>query len=296
MALFKKRSSAPGAADPDPTPESAAAYANPMHRRARHRLIGATVLVVLAVLILPWVFDVKPPTVSTNVPLAIDGQAESLGSAPSHIALAPAPVADDAPAAHTSARHPSQAEPAADARSTAAEATAPASDMPSAQAPKEKADRQAAPPRQVAPAPAARKPASIDELIAQRQAKQQERQPERAKTPAPPGKPATTAPAPAAATTGKADSQATATPPVNYNFPEKGRFVVQIGAYVEADKVANVRKRLAQAGLNNYTQRVTINGKQVTRVRLGPFTSRKQMEQVANKVRAMGLPVSLYQL
>lgn len=168
--------------------------------------------------------------------------------------------------------------------------------MPSAQAPKEKADRQAAPPRQVAPAPAARKPASIDELIAQRQAKQQERQPERAKTPTPPGKPATTTPAPAAATTGKADSQATATPPVNYNFPEKGRFVVQIGAYVEADKVANVRKRLAQAGLNNYTQRVTINGKQVTRVRLGPFTSRKQMEQVANKVRAMGLPVSLYQL
>ena len=57
-----------------------------------------------------------------------------------------------------------------------------------------------------------------------------------------------------------------------------------------------MRKRLAQAGLNNYTQRVTINGKQVTRVRLGPFTSRKQMEQVANKVRAMGLPVSLYQL
>ena len=85
-------------------------------------------------------------------------------------------------------------------------------------------------------------------------------------------------------------------PPVEYNFPEKGRFVVQIGAYVEADRVANVRRRLSQAGLNNYTQKVTIDGKQVTRVRIGPFTSRKQMEQVASKVRALGLPVSLYQL
>lgn len=83
---------------------------------------------------------------------------------------------------------------------------------------------------------------------------------------------------------------------MEYNFPEKGRFVVQIGAYVEADRVANVRRRLSQAGLNNYTQKVTIDGKQVTRVRIGPFTSRKQMEQVASKVRALGLPVSLYQL
>ncbi len=83
---------------------------------------------------------------------------------------------------------------------------------------------------------------------------------------------------------------------MNYNFPEKGRFVVQIGAYVDASKVASVRKQLSQAGLNNYTQRVTINGQQVTRVRIGPFTSRKQMEQAANKVRALGLPVSLYQL
>ena len=83
---------------------------------------------------------------------------------------------------------------------------------------------------------------------------------------------------------------------MNYDFPEKGRFVVQIGAYVDTNKVASVRRQLSQAGLNNYTQRVTINGQQVTRVRIGPFTSRKQMEQAANKVRALGLPVSLYQL
>ena len=45
-----------------------------------------------------------------------------------------------------------------------------------------------------------------------------------------------------------------------------------------------------------FERRVTVNGQQITRVRIGPFTSRKQMEQAAAKVRALGLPVSMYQL
>ena len=137
------------------------------------------------------------------------------------------------------------------------------------------------------PVPSPRKPANIDELIAQRQAQTQAQARENKPSPAP-NKPA--------ATNTATKTEPAKQPPVEYNFPEKGRFVVQIGAYVEADKVVNVRNRLKQAGLNNYTQKVSINGQQVTRVRIGPFTSRKQMEQAASKVRALGLPVSLYQL
>lgn len=287
MALFKKRSSdsstSSAASSATPAPESAAAYADPLHRRARHRLIGASVLVVLAVLILPWVFDVKPPTVSHNVPIAIEGQTSDntpVSAATAALPLTPAPTTVEEAEAKPISRKPDTTEaPAEPERAAKPQAAA-----------KTEAAR--------AEAPAARKPANIDELIAQRQkqerqekqAQQKQKQQERAKpTPAAPAQPAAVATAPAA----KPDQT---TPPVQYNFPDKGRFVVQIGAYVEADKVANVRKRLSQAGLNNYTQQVTINGKKVTRVRLGPFTSRKQMEQVANKVRALGLPVSLYQL
>ena len=57
------------------------------------------------------------------------------------------------------------------------------------------------------------------------------------------------------------------------------------------DKVASVRSKLSAAGLNNFTQKVTIEGKEVTRVRMGPFSTRKEMERVAAKVRALGLPV-----
>ncbi|MDO4769307.1 MAG: SPOR domain-containing protein [Brachymonas sp.] len=283
--MFKKRSSKSDPSSAAPAPESAAAYADPLHRRARHRLIGASVLVVIAVLVLPWVFDVKPPTVSPNVPIAIEGQTDNTPVPPATatLPLAPVPTArataeetDTQTETVAAKRKPDQAEPPAEPERTAK--------------PQAKAKTEAARAKE----PATRKPANIDELIAQRQKQERQekqekqKQQERAKpTPAKPTPAATTTPPP---------KPEQATPPVQYNFPEKGRFVVQIGAYVEADKVANVRKRLSQAGLNNYTQQVTINGKKVTRVRLGPFTSRKQMEQVANKVRALGLPVSLYQL
>ncbi len=290
MALFNKRSSS-DSANADGAAESTSSYTDPITRRARHRLIGASVLVVAAVLVLPWIFDVKPPTVSPNADIRIDGQNDTQPAANTHLALAPVQTGTPAPtesqtAAPSSAREQSpQAEPAANTRATANTPATPAS------APKRSSEpptvtRQPAPPRQPAqapqPKPAPRKPENLDELIAQRQASNRT-----ATQQAPQNKPATANTAP---------PTAQATPPVNYNFPEKGRFVVQIGAYVDASKVASVRKQLSQAGLNNYTQRVTINGQQVTRVRIGPFTSRKQMEQVANKVRALGLPVSLYQL
>ena len=281
MALFKKRSSS-SPAESDSTPDSAAAYADPIRRRARHRLIGASVLVGVAVLVLPWIFDVKPPTVSANVPIAIDSQAETPQTPSPQLAQAPVRAADPAPATETP---PERNRPADNTPAPAAK-PAPAATEPATRAPAQ--TRQATAPKAApTPVPSPRKPANIDELIAQRQAQTQAQARENKPSPAP-NKPA--------ATNTATKTEPAKQPPVEYNFPEKGRFVVQIGAYVEADKVVNVRNRLKQAGLNNYTQKVSINGQQVTRVRIGPFTSRKQMEQAASKVRALGLPVSLYQL
>ncbi len=287
MALFKKRSSS-SPAESDSTPDSAAAYADPIRRRARHRLIGASVLVGVAVLVLPWIFDVKPPTVSANGPIAIDSQAETPQTPTPQLAQAPVRAADPAPATEPPAESeppPERNRPADNTPAPAAK-PAPAATEPATRAPAQ--TRQATAPKAApTPVPSPRKPANIDELIAQRQAQTQAQARENKPSPAP-NKPA--------ATNTATKTEPAKQPPVEYNFPEKGRFVVQIGAYVEADKVVNVRNRLKQAGLNNYTQKVSINGQQVTRVRIGPFTSRKQMEQAASKVRALGLPVSLYQL
>lgn len=91
------------------------------------------------------------------------------------------------------------------------------------------------------------------------------------------------------------EAQKTAEKPgVAYDFPDKGRFVVQVGAFVEEARVAETRRKLSAAGINNFTQKVKIGGKEVTRVRMGPYSTRKEMERVAAKVKALGLPVSMY--
>ena len=44
---------------------------DPEHQRARHRLIGATVLVLVAIIVLPRVLDSKPKTISNDIAVTI---------------------------------------------------------------------------------------------------------------------------------------------------------------------------------------------------------------------------------
>ena len=75
-----------------------------------------------------------------------------------------------------------------------------------------------------------------------------------------------------------------------------GRFVVQIGAFADANGARETRAKVEKLGLRTYTQAVdTDNGKR-TRVRLGPFTSRDEAEQAAAKVKAAGLPAAVLTL
>ena len=71
----------------------------------------------------------------------------------------------------------------------------------------------------------------------------------------------------------------------------KKRFVVQVGAYTEDDKVKETRAKLQKAGLTNYIQVIeTKEGKRTTRVRVGPFESKAQAEAAAEKVKELQLP------
>jgi len=61
---FSSRSSRAAADDPVLTED-------PEHQRARHRLIGAAVLVLIAIIVLPRVLDSKPKTVSNDIAVTI---------------------------------------------------------------------------------------------------------------------------------------------------------------------------------------------------------------------------------
>jgi DedD protein len=143
MALFKSRKKVdePVAA---PTP---AESIEAMRRRARHRLIGAAVLVLAAVIGFPLLFDTQPRMVAVDIPIEIPDR-NKVQPLPAPTAPVAAGRVTPAPAASAPAAAPVAAAPAAPVASAVAEAP-----------PAEPATKPAEPPKPVARAePAAPKP------------------------------------------------------------------------------------------------------------------------------------------
>jgi len=97
MALFKSRSKSNASAE-DRSPESEEVQSmDVLRQRARHRLIGATVLVLLAVIGFPMVFDTKPREVASDIRIEMperDSVRPSQAPSSPPVAVKP-PVPDD---------------------------------------------------------------------------------------------------------------------------------------------------------------------------------------------------------
>ena len=129
-----------------------------VRRRARHRLIGASVLVAVGVVGFPLLFDTQPRPIPVDIPIEIPAR-----STPSPAAKAPASAVAPAASAPASGKLPMITEPAetapkaASAPSTATgTASAPASTPASAPSPAP------APTPAPAPAPAPARPAATE--------------------------------------------------------------------------------------------------------------------------------------
>nr|WP_024537697.1 SPOR domain-containing protein [Comamonas badia] len=282
MAFFKfPWFSQPQAPDKGNSRRGRAAQAESMEelrRRARQRLIGAVVLVLIGVIVFPMVFDTQPRTVPVKVSIDIPDRHTAgplvIGAAPATAADA-AKTAVGAGLADGEEQVPaSPAKPAAAAATTAppqaapiegAEAKAPAKPEPRAEArPEPKPEPKAESKHAVAPAPA------------------------------PVPAPAASATADAARArallegkSGAAGAAAAAAPAAN---AQADRFIVQVGAYADQAKVREVRARLERAGLKTYAQDIQgKEGMRTTRVRLGPFANRAEAARVLDRIKGLGL-------
>ena len=74
------------------------------------------------------------------------------------------------------------------------------------------------------------------------------------------------------------------------------RVVVQVGAFADAAKLAEVRHKLEKLGMKTYTQVVEVEGSKRTRVRVGPFDNRAEADKAAARIRAAGLPAAILTL
>lgn len=262
MALFKFRLSANA-----PAVAAEVSGATPgesvevLRRRARHRLIGAVVLVFVAVVAFPLLFDSQPRPVAVDTPILIPDRQNT------------SPLAVDAPV--PAAQAPAKpllapvSTPVATQASLDGKEEVVAVAKPSASAVQ---DTESKPSEKSA---AASVPKASAPVVADKPAK-------------PSDKPM--------AKTGDDGQKAKALLEGKAADPA-GRVVIQVGAFADADKVREVRRKLEQAGLKTYTQTVEgKDGKRSTRVRLGPYESRAEADKAAARVRKLDLSAHLIAL
>lgn len=279
MAFFKFRKG--GDETSAPAPATAVESVEAMRTRARHRLIGASVLVLLGVIGFPLLFDSQPRPISVDIPIEIPDKATIKP-------LAVPPASKPAPDVVVESDAGKPVAPAAVA--------APAA-RPSAQAPAPASAPVAAP--AVAPSRTATGSVSTPAApVASKPVAKPEAKPEPKPAEKPADKPADK-PAP------RADDGAKARALLDGKAEEKpaaaaaaagSRFVVQIGAFSDVNKAHEARVKLEKAGLKTYTQVVQPKEGKRIRVRVGPFETKAEADKVAEKIRKMDLPAGILEL
>lgn len=261
MVLFRTRStgsSSSSAAGGEPLAQAESVES--LRRRARHRLIGAVILVAVAVFGFPILFDSQPRPVSVDVPIVIPDRAKAR---PMTMPGAQAPASAGVEAAQPAAAAPVTPPPApSKVPATASldpkeEVVAPAPTRPASAAPAARAATASVPRSSPASAVAARAPAASSRADDGARARALLE-----------GRPAESASAAA----------------------DVGRFVVQVGAYSEDGKVREARAKLEKAGLKTYAQVVDAKEGKRTRVRVGPYGTRAEAEKAAAKIKGLDLP------
>ncbi|MFN7857297.1 MAG: SPOR domain-containing protein [Acidovorax sp.] len=263
---------------PRPIPQAESVDA--MRRRARHRLIGAAVLVLIAVVGFPLLFDTQPRPIPVNVPIEIPDR--------NKVAPLVVPAIDTASTAQSGASRPAAralAEPSGPSAPNGQGRTAPVADSRAAASGLVSGEEQVV----SAPQPPAVKAGQTGTSTVPQVVQKPESKPvdPRASDPKPTPR-ADEASRARALLEGRA-----AQPPA---VAEEARFIIQVGAFAEADKAREVRAKLERAGLKTYAQVVDTKDGKRTRVRLGPFGNREEADKAAARVKLLDLPASVLTL
>jgi DedD protein len=253
--LKRKKTDAAPARGGSRAPESADSLQQ-VKTRARRRLIGAAVLVIVAVIGFPMIFETQPRPLATDVPIEI-ARKDAAATQPARSTGATKPVAIP-PGVVVEPPPDAEKEPV---KVAAAPVVAPAPAPEPAPAPKP-----------VEPEVKKPEPKKVEEKKPEPK-KAEEKKAEEKKPAAKPAEPA------------KAASTATA-----------HRYVVQVGAFTDSTAVKDARQKVEKVGLTTYTQPVeSATGKRI-RVRIGPFTSREEAEKAAAKIKPTGLQTAIFTL
>jgi DedD protein len=300
MAFFKFRKNSPSRQDAPGARGEAAAPSETvesLRRRALYRLIGAAVLVLIAIIGFPMLFDTQPRPVAVQAPIIIPDRhaAPPLAQpapADAHTVTAPVLAASAQVPAASSLDTGEEMVAPMDAGSASTAATVPATAQT---AQSERAQQQAVKQQTAKPSP--EKPQAAKSATDKRKADDQAKrkaddQAKRQRNQAADAARARALldgqdTAPAAASGGAAAAHPAGA------HAQGGRYAIQIGAFASAQAAQTARQKAESAGVSAYTQTVTTGAGARTRVRVGPFASRDEAERALAKLKQAGLSGSI---
>lgn len=231
-----------------------------VRRRARYRLIGAVVLVLIAVVGFPLIFDTQPRPVAVDTPIVI----------PDRQTVAPLTAPVPMPAAQAPAK-------------------------PWKIAPETLSTQAGLDPREEVVAPSAQAPIAVREVKPEPVDKPKEKQADKPKEKADVAHAKDDAKA-AQVAKDKADANK-AKALLEGKSAASERVIIQVGAFSDVAKLREVRQKLEKGGFKTYTQVVEgKDGKPTTRVRVGPFDSRDEADKAAARIRKLDLSPALLKL
>ena len=269
MAIFKRSNETTLASDPNSIGSDGPSIEQ-LRRRARRRLLGAVVLVVLGVLVFPLIFDTQSRPVSSHLTIDIPAQSKispqtppkpsDSSAAPNTTTLSSPPISEAADPAPPQPQPQPQPQPIPH--------NLPVPPAPSATP---SATRPLAAPSATRPLAAPIEATQARPILAASIA---------SSTPPSTG-------------TGPTASASSSTEAVKPDAPAPDRYMVQAGAFLEIAKAKEARTILEKAGLKTFTHEIPTPEGKLTRVRIGPFNSRAEAEAVAERAKALQVPAKV---
>ena len=236
----------------------------PEKRRARRRLIGATALVLAAIIGLPMIFDSEPKPFSDEIAIQIPARdaPATRQSAPSLPPLELSPPVVEKPSIPVT--------PVAPIKSEASAPVAKTSLPEPVQAEKEVK-------KEVAPKEAAKE---NTKEIAKEKANDKANDKSKDKS--------NNKASNKTESTKQSDSKNTKS---NRDLPI--RYVLQVAAVENKAKADDMQEKLKKAGIKSYTQKIPTSAGDRIRIRVGPFVNKEEAEKMRARLRKLGLNGSL---
>ena len=245
----------------------------PEKRRARRRLIGATALVLAAIIGLPMIFDSEPKPFSDEITIQIPARDAPLTrqSAPSlpPLELSPptnrvvekpsAPIAPDAPIA------PKNDTPAPVVKNNVAEPVQAEKEVKKEVAPKESSKEKT---KEIT------KEKASDKTNDKASDKSKDKSKDKASNKTESAK--------------QSDSKNAKS---NRDLPI--RYVLQVAAVENKAKADDMQEKLKKAGIKSYSQKISTKAGDRIRIRVGPFVNKEEAEKMRARLRKLGLNGSL---